>query len=1077
MNAPKGPSHGKIGATLRGRTASYTLGEEVGRGAFGVTHRAVRQGDEREVAIKLLRWDKLDNWKVLELFEREAGVLKGLDHPGIPAYVDDFPIGDPAAPDGFALVQEFVRGRTLQQIRSQGGLDAVAMLRWFVEILDVLHELHRRQPPLVHRDIAPKNIILEDGGRAHLIDFGAVQNRLRRADSMLGTSVGTFGFAPAEQFMGQATAASDIYSLGVTYVVMATGRDPDQLPQDGTQIDVRSAVAPLKLDARLSLLLERMTRADPARRLSDAFAIAQTARQVLSDLQPKRRPPREASAATEKTAVPPPPRRRPAKAKQLTEKPPRSSTASSPSSLAAAAPPLEPLETADGLIAARDRLAKVGFDSAWTTHQIGERVPIERAPISADGSHIALICSWATYVVGLHDLRLVPVLRSGSADQQGGWSADGHKLAISDRRAGQVALVTIAPDDGEPDVRIVDVDGLQTMNYDHAVAVSPAGDLFAIAADDVVLVATWADGEVVSRIKRPEGDQNDLFWTADGETLVAGNFGGTQFFDRAGGSRRQKPGRVAASPDGRLFAIARTKHPGTGIEIQIGRYSALVPRLRWKPTKSSLNTRQWRHPDVTRVCFSPDSRRVAVCLYGELRGAPSSGNTGWGVVILDAGSGEEQARFIEPLRHRPFSMLYSFGFSADSDRLFVQGPGIASRTQTKAVDQLFAFDIPQRAYLGAIGFDQQGNGIAHTSEGFCTALIGVLPEDPPTAPHYRRADVVRSVFNGGDGVDAALSEVERLARADLHARWRYFDTLVRRGRLASGGHLDKLVDAAAGLTHLLPHIVDEAEREEAAPRFGHVRDEVTSKRLTVSALTGATTSLKRRTAQERSVLFDELVTYTADHQRRTAEAARVEAARQVEAARIARENQEAEARRAAELASRAAAELRLEDERRSEEARRKADAWRAKTAEKLRRADEALAFAADLEAREDRKWFFKNYRPVVDAYRDAVKQKAVGAVDSLSRLNADRGLPINPKHDEQYWERTASIRVFTVLAVLFGSLLIPGLYLSVTETAADGTVTTTAGEIGLLLCGFGGVFGGSCLMQAFQERTRRRERR
>lgn len=224
----------------------------------------MREGDGAPVLVKVLRLDRLPRWKALELFEREASVLRGLAHPRIPRWLDDVSLAEPA---GFALVMELMAGPTLREVSRGAGLGPSEMRRWLREILEVLAFIHARAPPIIHRDINPKNIILRPGGEAALVDFGSVQAALRAGEDLSTTAAGTFGYAPQEQFLGHAGPGSDLYGLGMTYLAVASGREPEHLPMDGLRVDIRGA---LSGEERLLHLLERMTEPDPRLRLASA---------------------------------------------------------------------------------------------------------------------------------------------------------------------------------------------------------------------------------------------------------------------------------------------------------------------------------------------------------------------------------------------------------------------------------------------------------------------------------------------------------------------------------------------------------------------------------------------------------------------------------------------------------------------------------------------------------------------------------------------------------------------------------------------------------------------------------------
>ncbi|MGM0559333.1 MAG: serine/threonine protein kinase [Myxococcota bacterium] len=209
----------------------YEFVEELGRGAQGRIYRARSRESGDDVAIKELDLSRADDWKAIELFERESETLQGLDHPGIPSYIDGFHVDEDGA-TRFFLVQEFIDGRPLAERVERADLmdesEARDFLRAFLPILDYLHSM---SPPVVHRDIKPSNIMVRPDGSYALVDFGAVQTIL--PDTMGGsTVVGTTGFMPPEQLMGRAVPASDVYSVGATVVQLLSGHDPEDFPME-----------------------------------------------------------------------------------------------------------------------------------------------------------------------------------------------------------------------------------------------------------------------------------------------------------------------------------------------------------------------------------------------------------------------------------------------------------------------------------------------------------------------------------------------------------------------------------------------------------------------------------------------------------------------------------------------------------------------------------------------------------------------------------------------------------------------------------------------------------------------------
>jgi serine/threonine protein kinase len=131
------------------------------------------------------------------------------------------------------LVQNFVPGKNLNQHMQTGTKFTPSELYEILsQALKILKYIHELSPPVVHRDLHPRNLIWDDSGKVYLIDFGAMQDRLRFEGEMGSTSVGTFGFIPLEQSMGRAQPSSDLYALGMTMLALISGRAPHELPVD-----------------------------------------------------------------------------------------------------------------------------------------------------------------------------------------------------------------------------------------------------------------------------------------------------------------------------------------------------------------------------------------------------------------------------------------------------------------------------------------------------------------------------------------------------------------------------------------------------------------------------------------------------------------------------------------------------------------------------------------------------------------------------------------------------------------------------------------------------------------------------
>jgi len=232
------------GEIIRNR---YQVVTTIGTGGMATTYAAVDLSNSQRVALKVLSLEHTDDWKTIELFEREAKVLANLHHPFIPRYLDYFELdyaGDnaPAYPSDrrFYLVQELVEGESLAALVARSWqLDEADVKDIAKQILDILVYLHSLSPPVIHRDIKPQNIIRDSHGKIYLVDFGAVQAVYRNTISVGGTFVGTLGYMSPEQLRGRVVTASDLYSLGCSLVFLLTGKLPTDLPQKRMKLDFR----------------------------------------------------------------------------------------------------------------------------------------------------------------------------------------------------------------------------------------------------------------------------------------------------------------------------------------------------------------------------------------------------------------------------------------------------------------------------------------------------------------------------------------------------------------------------------------------------------------------------------------------------------------------------------------------------------------------------------------------------------------------------------------------------------------------------------------------------------------------
>ncbi|MBD1931404.1 MULTISPECIES: serine/threonine protein kinase [Cyanophyceae] len=249
---------------LQGR---YKLNQKLGQNAGRQTWLATDiETEEKElVVVKLLAFGGEVQWDDLKLFEREAQVLKQLNHSQIPQYRDYFCMDERSL--WFAIVQEYIPGDSLKELLNSGKKYTETEVRKIAsDVLKVLIYLHELSPTVLHRDIKPSNLIWGKDGKIYLVDFGAVQDKAAKEGATF-TVVGTYGYAPMEQFGGRAVPASDLYSLGATLIHLLTGTAPADLPSRNLRIQFEQQVS---ISSPTISWIQKLTEPAPEERFSSA---------------------------------------------------------------------------------------------------------------------------------------------------------------------------------------------------------------------------------------------------------------------------------------------------------------------------------------------------------------------------------------------------------------------------------------------------------------------------------------------------------------------------------------------------------------------------------------------------------------------------------------------------------------------------------------------------------------------------------------------------------------------------------------------------------------------------------------
>jgi tRNA A-37 threonylcarbamoyl transferase component Bud32 len=267
----------QVGTLLDGR---YRLDAQIGTGGMSTVYRAFDTVLERQVAIKVMHRDIASDSDQLERFRREARAVAQLNHPHIVTVID-------AGEDDNTpyIVFEYVEGETLKdRIRRFGRLAIPESVAYAIEIARALGVAHERG--IVHRDVKPQNVLVDEEGSAKVTDFGIARTLDQEGLTADGRVLGTTDYVSPEQALGHpVTGQSDLYSLGIVLFEMLTGDVPfkgenqvavamkhvrEQLPD----VQVRRP----EVSSALAAVLDRATAKDLDQRYADD-------RELIADLE------------------------------------------------------------------------------------------------------------------------------------------------------------------------------------------------------------------------------------------------------------------------------------------------------------------------------------------------------------------------------------------------------------------------------------------------------------------------------------------------------------------------------------------------------------------------------------------------------------------------------------------------------------------------------------------------------------------------------------------------------------------------------------------------------------------------
>lgn len=232
---------GKCGTSLRGEGTGklnpdtvlegrYVIVKTVGQGGMGSVYLALdTRLNNMPVAIKEMSTRAIggDLQAAIAGFKKEASLLISLKHNALPVIRDFFSKGD----SRWYLVMDYIEGHTLKdEVQQRGPIPETEVNNWAMQLCDILDFLHKRNPPIIFRDLKPDNIMLTPDRQIKLIDFG-IARHFQKGSTADTAAYGSSGFAPPEQYgENQTDPRSDIYALGATLHYLLTGIDPSKNP-------------------------------------------------------------------------------------------------------------------------------------------------------------------------------------------------------------------------------------------------------------------------------------------------------------------------------------------------------------------------------------------------------------------------------------------------------------------------------------------------------------------------------------------------------------------------------------------------------------------------------------------------------------------------------------------------------------------------------------------------------------------------------------------------------------------------------------------------------------------------------
>jgi len=263
----------------------YLLDEELARGGMSRVFRARLRGPggfEKHLVVKQILPELARDPEFVKLFVKEANTLVQLSHPNL---VPVFELG--MVDDVYFLAMEWVKGATVEELLRQGPLSAALVAHIGAHIADALHYAHERFS-IVHRDVTPRNVIIDTAGYARLLDFG-IAARVEHTGQAQRELFGSPGYMAPEQLRGDGLGpASDLFSLGCVLYEAISGKPAWPALRSASELAACPAPPPLEVaDDTLRELLAGLIERDASARPQPASLVAERFRTWLSEHHPR----------------------------------------------------------------------------------------------------------------------------------------------------------------------------------------------------------------------------------------------------------------------------------------------------------------------------------------------------------------------------------------------------------------------------------------------------------------------------------------------------------------------------------------------------------------------------------------------------------------------------------------------------------------------------------------------------------------------------------------------------------------------------------------------------------------------